>query len=165
MKTNEVRRKIATILFKIKYGYGYQIYKYYRKIFGNISLRTFYYNLNKGEKMREFVIVDIKKVNGSFTWGDSAQRVYYMLGPMFQMIDINERIGRKLEELPTTELDINIEKEKEKMINELKLEREKAIQEKDVKKMKIIEEIGNKLKSWPPHTYISYGNNNQNSSK
>ena len=160
MRTNEVRRRIATILFKIKYGYGYQLLKYYRKVFGNISTRTFYYNLNKGEKTKEFVIVDIKRVNGSFTWGDSAQRIYYMLGPMFQLIENRESIKR-LNEIPSTELNIDLEKEREKMINELKVERTKALERKDIKKIRQIEEISNRLKSWPPHTYISYGTDNQ----
>ena len=162
MKTNKVRKRIATILLRIKYGYGYQIYKYYRKIFGNISIRTFYYNLNKGEKTREFLIVNVKKVSGNFTWGDSAQRVYYMLGPMSQIIEKNKRINDKLESLSITELNVDFTKEKEKLIQKLKMERKEALEKKDVKKIKLVEEISNRLKSWPPHTYISYGNNIKN---
>ena len=53
-----IRERIATILGQVGSSYGYEIFKTYRKIFGKVSLRNLYYNLKKGLKTGEFIIVE-----------------------------------------------------------------------------------------------------------
>lgn len=78
---SRVRERIAEILSNIGFSYGYDIYKIYKKVYGNVLLRTIYYNLKKGVEDNEFLVVEVKRTPGQFTWGNETERVYYTLGP------------------------------------------------------------------------------------
>ncbi len=76
-----IRDRITVLLDRLGFSYGYEIYKYYKQLFDNTSSRIIYYHLRKGVDKGEFVVVNIKRVPGSFTWGNEVERVYYSLGP------------------------------------------------------------------------------------
>jgi hypothetical protein len=115
----EIREKIATILNQKGISYGYQIYKIYREVFGKISLRNLYYNLKKGIDMGEFIIIDIKRENGAFTWGNEAEHKYYTLGPYAKLHKLTDIQKIKLERFGRENFEANWEEEIRKQIEKL----------------------------------------------
>lgn len=109
----EIREKVGAILQKVNIAYGYQIYKLYKEIFGNVSLRNLYYNLKKGVDLGEFVVVEVKLEKGDYTWGGEVEHKYYAIGPYALFFKTNDKQKQKLGELKTE--DIKIE-----WINEIK---------------------------------------------
>jgi len=79
--TSEIRQNIIDILFFLKKGYGYDIYKIYIAIFPIVTLRSIYYHLKQGTKMEEFKVEKIEKTKGDYSWGQEAEKIYYKLGP------------------------------------------------------------------------------------
>lgn len=77
---SEVRQRIVEILYFLKRGYGYDIYKIYREIFPKITLRLVYYHLKKGVLVGEFKVDKIEKEKGDYSWGPEAEKTYYSLG-------------------------------------------------------------------------------------
>ena len=75
---NSIRKRIAEIL-KDGPAYGYEIYKKYRESFGSVSLRLIYYHISRGVKEGLFEVADIQEKKGDFSWGKSAQHIYYKL--------------------------------------------------------------------------------------
>ena len=78
---SEIRQNIIEILFFIKRGYGYYIYKVYREVFASVTMRSIYYHLKKGLQLEEFKVDKIEKVKGDYSWGPEAEKIYYALGP------------------------------------------------------------------------------------
>ncbi len=78
---SEIRQNIVDILYYMKKGYGYQIYKIYLAIFPKCTSEVIYYHLRKGAKLGEFKLSQIKQEKGNFSWGPVAEKVYYSLGP------------------------------------------------------------------------------------
>lgn len=78
---SEIRQNIIEILFFIKRGYGYYIYKIYREVFASVTMRSIYYHLKKGLQLEEFKVDKIEKVKGDYSWGPEAEKIYYALGP------------------------------------------------------------------------------------
>ena len=78
---SEIRQNIVDILFFMKKGYGYDIYKAYTEIFPKPTLRVIYYHLKKGLELEEFKIAEIKQEKGEYSWGANAEKIYYKLGP------------------------------------------------------------------------------------
>lgn len=76
---SRIRQNIVEILSFMKKGYGYDIYKAYVEIFAPVTLRSVYYNLRKGEALGEFRIKEIRKEKGDYSWGASAEKIYYAL--------------------------------------------------------------------------------------
>jgi len=76
-----IRQNIVEILFYMKKGYGYDIYKEYIEIFPKPTLRVIYYHLKKGATLGEFSVKEIKQVKGDYSWGANAEKIYYELGP------------------------------------------------------------------------------------
>lgn len=76
---SKIRQNIIEILYFMKKGYGYDIYKSYIDIFAPVTLRSIYYNLRKGEKLGEFKVKEIKKEKGDYSWGTYAEKIYYTL--------------------------------------------------------------------------------------
>jgi len=132
---SEIREKITTILDQLVFSYGYEIYKYYKKLFSNVTSRVIYYHLRKGVENGEFVSVNIKRVLGNFSWGDESERVYYALGPFAstkrkwhdKTVNANikphnveydwiDHINKKITELKAIAKIVK-EKDKEKVIN------------------------------------------------
>ena len=77
---SEIRQKIVEILYFMKEGYGYDIYKAYIQIFPKVTMRSIYYHLNKGVKTKEFKISKVKAEKGDYSWGKQAEKIYYTVG-------------------------------------------------------------------------------------
>lgn len=92
---SEIRQNIIEILFFLKEGYGYDIYKTYRNIFPGTTMRSIYYHLKKGTELGEFKINKVKKEKGEFSWGSEVEKIYYGLGPNAKPIG-NERVKEAL---------------------------------------------------------------------
>lgn len=75
-----IRQNIVEILYFLKQGYGYDIYKVYKEAFPSVTLRSIYYHLKKGLQLEEFKIERIKSEKGNYSWGESAEKIYYSLG-------------------------------------------------------------------------------------
>lgn len=69
------------ILFYLGEAYGYQIYKVYKNVFPAVTLRSMYYHLKKGTDLGEFQKLRVDKDQGDYSWGPSAERIIYKLGP------------------------------------------------------------------------------------
>lgn len=76
-----IRQNIVEILFFMKKGYGYDIFKAYAQIFPKPTLRVIYYHLKKGVELGEFKVSEIKQEKGDYSWGPQAEKIYYVLGP------------------------------------------------------------------------------------
>jgi hypothetical protein len=93
---SEIRQNIIEILFFIKKGYGYDIYKIYREIFAPVTMRSIYYHLKKGLQLGEFKIDKIEKEKGDYSWGPEAEKIYYGLGQNAKPVG-NEKIKEYLD--------------------------------------------------------------------
>lgn len=78
---SEIRKNIVEILYFLGEGYGYDIYKIYREIFPSCTNEVIYYHLRKGKELGEFEIKKIKQEKGNYSWGGTAEKIYYKLGP------------------------------------------------------------------------------------
>ncbi|MFH2028048.1 MAG: hypothetical protein ABIJ08_02840 [Nanoarchaeota archaeon] len=77
---SEIRQNIIEILYFMKEGYGYDIFKVYKNIFPSVTMRVIYYHLKKGQQLGEFKLNGIKKEEGDYSWGKSVEKIYYALG-------------------------------------------------------------------------------------
>lgn len=93
---SEIRQNIVELLFFMKEGYGYDIYRHYKEIFPSVSMRVIYYHLKKGKDLGEFKVNKILKENGNFSWGSEAEKIYYSLGGEAQPVG-NERVREFIE--------------------------------------------------------------------
>ncbi|UCD03707.1 MAG: hypothetical protein JSW73_04165 [Candidatus Woesearchaeota archaeon] len=75
-----IRDRLVELLYYLKKGYGYDIYKYYVKIWGKVTLRSIYYHLRKGVELEVFKIKKVEEVKGDYSWGLKAKRIIYELG-------------------------------------------------------------------------------------
>jgi len=91
-----IRQNIIELLFFLKEGYGYDIYRHYKEIFPSVSMRVIYYHLKKGTDLGEFRVNKIAKENGNFSWGNMAEKIYYSLGKEAQPVG-NERVKELIE--------------------------------------------------------------------
>lgn len=78
---SKIRQNIVEILYFLKQGYGYDIYRIYKEVFPAVTLRSIYYHLRKGVQLEEFKIQKVKQEKGDYSWGKSAEKIYYILGP------------------------------------------------------------------------------------
>ena len=74
-----IRDNLAKILFVVGECYGYRAFLIYRRVFGPVSIRSIYYNLDKGVLLEEFEIVRTERAEGTFSWGKISDRNYYAL--------------------------------------------------------------------------------------
>jgi hypothetical protein len=77
---SKIRQNIVEILFFMKKGYGYNIFKVYKEIFPKVTMRVIYYHMKKGVETGEFKVEEIKSEKGDYSWGERAEKVYYSLG-------------------------------------------------------------------------------------
>lgn len=75
-----IRQNMVEILFILGNAYGYDIYKNYIEKFPKVTLRSIYYHLKKGLDTAEFEIERIEKEKGEYSWGETAEKIYYRLG-------------------------------------------------------------------------------------
>ncbi|HIG95968.1 TPA: hypothetical protein HA249_03715 [Candidatus Woesearchaeota archaeon] len=78
---SQVRQNMIEILYFIKRASGYDLYKIYRAVYPQVTLRLMYYHLKKGVSLGEFVVDKIEKVSGDFSWGSTSEKIVYTLGP------------------------------------------------------------------------------------
>jgi hypothetical protein len=78
--SSAIRQNIVEILFFLGKGYGYDIYKTYLGLFPRVTLRSIYYHLRKGLELGEFEVERIEKEKGNYSWGETAEKIYYKLG-------------------------------------------------------------------------------------
>ncbi|MBW2996376.1 hypothetical protein KY332_03690 [Candidatus Woesearchaeota archaeon] len=78
---SKIRQNVVEILYFMKKGYGYEVYKAYRAIFPAVTMRVIYYHLKKGVETKEFKVAEIKSEKGDYSWGGQAEKIYYSLGP------------------------------------------------------------------------------------
>jgi hypothetical protein len=77
---SSIRQNMVEILYYMKKGHGYQIYKMYKELFPKVTLRVMYYHLKKGLSTGEFVVERKEKEKGDYSWGGEAEKIYYALG-------------------------------------------------------------------------------------
>ena len=93
---SEIRQNIVEILYFMKQGYGYEIYKVYVAIFPKVTMRSIYYHLRKGVNLNEFKVSKIEKEKGDYSWGPEAEKVYYSLGDNAKPL-VNEKVKEYFE--------------------------------------------------------------------
>jgi hypothetical protein len=76
-----IRQQIVEILFWMKKGTGYDIYKIHKQLFPQCTQRSIYYHLQKGVDTQEFLLENVRIEEGDYSWGKQTQKVYYELGP------------------------------------------------------------------------------------
>ena len=77
---SQVRLNIVEILYFMKQGTGYDLYKHYVAIFPKVTMRLIYYHLRKGYEIGLFNIKKIGVEKGDYSWGNTAEKIYYELG-------------------------------------------------------------------------------------
>tara|TARA_Y100000310_G_C20545548_1_gene745380 strand:- start:374 stop:688 length:315 start_codon:yes stop_codon:yes gene_type:complete len=93
-----IRQNMVEILHFLKKDYGYNIYKVYKSVFPEVTLRSIYYHLRKGVDLGEFKIQKVEKEKGDFSWGSEVEKTYYGLGPN-AVATGNHRIKEFIEKL------------------------------------------------------------------
>jgi hypothetical protein len=120
-----IRNRIAAILNKINVGYGYELYKIYKEFFGQVHIRTIYYNLKKGIEKEEILLFKIEKEIGAYSWGNEVEKIYYIIGP-YANIKLPLKDLEIIKKIPINplkkKLKINWENELKNMSNQLKKE-------------------------------------------
>ena len=76
-----IRDNMVEILAVIGQIHGYDLYKHFRKVYGNASLRSIYYHLKKGTELGVFECKGIERIEGNFSWGSGVERKVFALGP------------------------------------------------------------------------------------
>lgn len=85
-----VRDRLTEILYVINSETAYNLHKFYFEIFGKISQRNIYYQLQKGVALDLFQVENVVDEKGDFSWGDVARKTYYKLGKQAKpKIDVN----------------------------------------------------------------------------
>lgn len=75
-----IRQNIIEILQYLGEGYGYQISLLYNQIFPLCTMRSIHYHLKKGVATKEFAVKRVVKEEGTYSWGNHAEKIYYALG-------------------------------------------------------------------------------------
>lgn len=77
---SSIRQNIVDLLAYIGEAYAYTVYKEYIKYFPKVTMRSIYYQLQKGLETGEFVIKKVLQEQGNYSWGSVAEKTYYGLG-------------------------------------------------------------------------------------
>ena len=88
--SSQIRNNIVELLFFLKEAYGYDLHKKYKKVFGNVSLRSIYYHLNKGVELGVFNIKEVQEVEGNYSWGSGVRRILFTLGKAAKPLGLQE---------------------------------------------------------------------------
>jgi len=87
---SQIRQRIVELLHHVGKDYGYNVYKLYCQIFPKVSMRVVYYHLNKGSELGIFEREKAEAVEGDYSWGNTALKVFYSLGPNAMPFGISE---------------------------------------------------------------------------
>ncbi|MFA5406074.1 MAG: hypothetical protein WC307_01845 [Candidatus Nanoarchaeia archaeon] len=117
---SEIRERITALLSKLKVSYGYEIYKNYKQVFDGVTSRVIYYHLRKGIETGEFIVVNVERALGNYTWGDECERIYYTIGPFARTKQVWWDQASKITVAPR-EINFDWEKEVRKNIELLKI--------------------------------------------
>lgn len=79
-----IRQRIVEILAVVNKAHGYEVAKIYRELYPKATMRVIYYHLRKGAQIGEFTVESIVDEKGTYSWGSTAEKVYYTLGPQAQ---------------------------------------------------------------------------------
>ncbi len=79
-KGSKIRQNLIELLSVLQESYGYELYKYYNALFPPCTLRSIHFQLKAGVETQEFKIQRVVSEEGAFSWGKSAEKVYYILG-------------------------------------------------------------------------------------
>ena len=93
-----IRQGVVEILYFLKEGYGYDIYKIYAAVYPKATMRSIYYHLKKGVSLGEFKVKRIKSEKGNYSWGGEAEKIYYALGSNAKP-KIDKRVKEYLDKL------------------------------------------------------------------
>lgn len=96
-KGSLTRVRIGVILTVIERGTGYDLFRIYREVYGQITSRSIYYNLHQGLLLDEFELDAITIESGEYSWGGKAEKKYYRIGRKSHAQaddDLKERIAR-----------------------------------------------------------------------
>ncbi|MBD3262992.1 hypothetical protein GF374_01280 [Candidatus Woesearchaeota archaeon] len=74
-----IRDNLIELLHFVGPSYGYYLYKKYKKVFGDVSLRSIYHHLSKGVELGLFEVKGVEKAKGDYSWGAGVQRTVYKL--------------------------------------------------------------------------------------
>ena len=86
-----IRQNVVEILYFLGKAYGYDIYKIYKALFPKVTLRSIYYHLKKGQSIGEFRVESVEKTKGDYSWGETAEKIYYALGDKAKPVG-NEKV-------------------------------------------------------------------------
>lgn len=73
------RDRVVAIVSELGKAYGYQIAQVYLDRFPATTKRNIYYHLKKAVALGELKITEIKQEKGEYSWGTSAEKVFYEL--------------------------------------------------------------------------------------
>ena len=76
---SSIRDNLAELLFFLGPCYGYDLYKQYKKACGQVSLRSIYHHLKKGQELGIFEPSSVEKKRGNFSWGSVVERRLFSL--------------------------------------------------------------------------------------
>ena len=96
-----IRDNMVEILAVIGQIHGYDLYKHFRKVYGNASLRSIYYHLKKGTELGVFESKGIERIEGNFSWGSGVER------KVFAASGVTSVLRGSFKEI-VTNLDMNI---------------------------------------------------------
>lgn len=74
-----IRDNLVELLHFLGPSYGYILFKKYKKVWGDVSLRSIYHHLSKGADLGLFEIKGVEKIEGKYSWGSGVQRTIYKL--------------------------------------------------------------------------------------
>ncbi len=95
---SQIRQNIVEILYFMKSGYGYEIFKAYIEMFPKVTMRSIYYHLRRGLQTEEFRIDRVEKSKGDYSWGSESEKTIYALGENAkpkQDVRVKEWLDRK----------------------------------------------------------------------
>ena len=75
-----IRENIIVLLSELGEMYAYKLHQHYIERFTPVTMRSIYYHLKKGLSLDEFRVSKIVKEDGDYSWGASAEKIYYALG-------------------------------------------------------------------------------------
>ena len=77
---SEIRQNMIEVLFYLGRASGYDIYKVYKAVYPQVTLRSMYHHLKKGVTLGEFKLEKVEKEEGDYSWGSQVEKIYYTLG-------------------------------------------------------------------------------------
>ncbi len=93
---SKIRSNLIELLYIFGEGYGFDLYKKYIKVYGNVNIRSIYYNLNKGVDLGIFKVKEIKEELGDYSWGRFSEKKIYSLS---KNSDINIKLDENIKKI------------------------------------------------------------------